>query len=592
MAEQEFDIDDLLAPYDRGRLVPFIGSGMSMPSCVSWKVFVERLEKEAKLDAEIEKVNQVGLIPRAHQAIGKIRMHSKEEFAKIVERSLWDKKSVPKKTVTLAETHWPIVCTTNYEDLYCQAVAKAERQPPVVIGRSARDCRRLLEQMAFPDGEVLWALQGFIGSTDPDLRRKLYSGNPELDTLRKQLVVGHSEYRAVTHRLPHFRRAFAHLYRARSLLFLGSGLAEPYFLGLFDEVVELTGPPEQPHYALLPEGSVDAVFLRSQYHILVRTYPCEEKEQHEVEVQRFLGDLSERIKSKRSRVSTWGFRTDLPDRLKRSHSMPNFEVVSAGLPHPEDVDEHDAVAISCGRGGIADPGEPLISEAFKRKYRSQDAQWLDPYVVVWHDKHDKLRALGIVARELIAEQKPNIRSSRDRRSPLAIAEAFRAFLKIAADRGYETVHVQLLAAGPQRVFLPWVSLAHMARAFGDWTREPGAKPMRARVYVVDPGVRALLRAGQLDLSRELEGAPLQITVEVVGKQGDTERYFLIANRTDSLSSLAKHIGVKGSPVVSSRPSFHVRMIEQSQSLYDVGEEALEAHLLSGSTLTLRFGGPG
>lgn len=590
MADKEFDIDDLLAPYDQGRLVPFIGSGMSMPTCVSWRTFVERLEYEANLlGADIKGAEQRELIPRAYVAVSTIRRHCQDDLAEIVDRSLWRSNSVPEKTGALAANHWPIVCSTNYEDLYCRAVALTKRHPPVVIGRSAQDCRRLLEQMAFPDGEILWALQGFLRSKDPDMQRELRSRNPELDALRKQLIVGHSEYRAVTHRLPHFRRAFAHLYRARSLLFLGSGLAEPYFLGLFDEVVELTGPPEQPHYALLPEGSVDAAFLHSQYHILVRTYPCYQAEQHEEEVQRFLCNLSKRIKSDRSRVSTWGFRTDLPDRLKPSHSMPNFEVVSAGLPSPKDVDEQDAVAISCGRRGSADPGEPLLSGVGEKAigYRSQDLQWPDPYVVEWRDIP---RAFGIVARELISEQKPNTRSSRDKRSPLAIAKAFRAFLKIAADRGYKTVHVQLLAAGRHRVFPPWVSLAHMARAFGDRTRATNATSMRARVYVVDPGVRALLRAGQLDLTRELDGAPLQITVEVVGRQGDPERYFLIANRTDSLRSLSKRIGVKGSPVVSTRPSFRVKLIEQF--LHDLGEEALGEHLLSGSTLTLRFGDPG
>ena len=264
MAKQEFDVDDLLAPYDQGRLVPFIGSGMSMPSRVSWKVFVERLETEARqLGAEIGEVDQLGLIPRAHRAVSKIRMHSKEEFAEIVGRSLWKSQLVPQKTLTLAAIYWPIVCTTNYDDLYCQAVRNAKRQPPLVVGQSISDCRRMLEQMAFPTGEVLWALQGFLGSDYAEVLGDSRSGTSMFDSLRQQLVIGHSEYRTVTHKYPHFRRAFAHLYRTRSLLFFGSGIADAYFLGLFDEVVELTGQPEHPHYALLPEGSVDPAFLRS-----------------------------------------------------------------------------------------------------------------------------------------------------------------------------------------------------------------------------------------------------------------------------------------------------------------------------------------
>src|SRR5262249_32961116 len=99
----------------------------------------------------------------------------------------------------------------------------------------------------------------------------------------------------------------------------GSGIAAPYFLGLFDEVVELTGQPEQPHYALLPEGSVDPAFLRSQDHILDRTYTCNVDGQHDEEVERLLSELRKLIKPTRTKVSTWGFRTDLADRLSAIH---------------------------------------------------------------------------------------------------------------------------------------------------------------------------------------------------------------------------------------------------------------------------------
>ena len=204
-------------------------------------------------------------------------------------------------------------------------------------------------------------------------------------------------------------------------------------------------------------------------HILVQIYPCKEDDQHDKKVESFLSALSKRIKSSRSGVSTWGFRTDLPDRLSSIHRKSHFEVVTASLPSPTDVAECEAVAISCGRSGTIDPGEPLLSRvgAGAIGYTSQSPKWLDPYVVEWLGLP---QAFGIVARELIAEQKPDAYSSQDRRSPLVIATAFRAFLTLAAVRGYKTAHIQLLAAGRHLVFPPWVSLAQMARAFGEWTR--------------------------------------------------------------------------------------------------------------------------
>jgi hypothetical protein len=70
--------------------------------------------------------------------------------------------------------------------------------------------------------------------------------------LTKELVADHTEYRRITHREPHFRRAFAEVFRHRSLFFLGSGLRETYLQELFGEVLELHGPSTRTHFALMP----------------------------------------------------------------------------------------------------------------------------------------------------------------------------------------------------------------------------------------------------------------------------------------------------------------------------------------------------
>jgi len=40
----------LVWSYERGRLVPFIGAGLSHPACRLWCPFVKQLEKAAKTD--------------------------------------------------------------------------------------------------------------------------------------------------------------------------------------------------------------------------------------------------------------------------------------------------------------------------------------------------------------------------------------------------------------------------------------------------------------------------------------------------------------------------------------------------------------
>ena len=86
-------------------------------------------------------------------------------------------------------------------------------------------------------GEVVWALQGFLGP-----RKNIADQLRGLTELKSEIVVGHAEYRRTTNREPHFRRCFAEVFRNSSFLFLGAGLAEPYFLNLFDEIIELPAP--------------------------------------------------------------------------------------------------------------------------------------------------------------------------------------------------------------------------------------------------------------------------------------------------------------------------------------------------------------
>ncbi len=69
--------------------------------------------------------------------------------------------------------------------------------------------------------------------------------------LVNQVVVGHQQYQRVINSEGHFRRAFAEVFRRRSLLFIGSGLLEDYLVNLFGEIIHYHGPGPYPHFALL-----------------------------------------------------------------------------------------------------------------------------------------------------------------------------------------------------------------------------------------------------------------------------------------------------------------------------------------------------
>src|SRR3954464_12731117 len=76
-----------------------------------------------------------------------------------------------------ASIFWPLLCTTNYDDIYLRAKLfflrslGSERKItiPRLFGRSETDCRRILQQLNFPDGEVIWAVQGLVAPMDASL---------------------------------------------------------------------------------------------------------------------------------------------------------------------------------------------------------------------------------------------------------------------------------------------------------------------------------------------------------------------------------------------------------------------------------------
>ncbi len=569
MLVQEEILRHLCSVYDRSRLVPFTGSGMSIPVCTNWQTFVQSLEQQADIQVSDHEDNK-DFVQRAFFAMQNLRLKNKDttEFITNAVYSQPKQEKVPAQTKALASLHWPLVCTTNYDDVYLRAKQKRKLR---VLGRSDRDCREILEHLSFPAGEVIWALQGFLRPRE-DFDKEFYE-EEHVKQLEPEIVVGHAEYRTVSNKEPHFRRSFTEVFRNSSFLFLGSGLSEPYFLSLFDEIIELTGAPSRPHFALVQCGDVDPDFMRQRYHIECITYP---KGEHDY-VKCFLSQFAELVKNERARECSWGFRVHQKQQLDCNSAHENFKVIRSALPQPNTLPANDGIAISCGRTA----GSLLVNSNTADGLDIVNCNWnqLSEYVVVQNKGH--IDVFGIVARE----------GEKDTRSPKVIRTAFDSALEECNKQGVNTLHVQLLSAGPSKTFTPWISLVQMARAYGCWFRKSKKNRISVHIYIVDPSVIALLCGSFINLSDHLENTNLHVGIDVISRLGSIERHHRLVHSDTIVSDIIAGLPtVQELPKISVRPHVHFPDKDKDtptcQSPSKLTAEGIG--LVSGSTLVIDY----
>src|SRR3954469_15529071 len=112
-------IAEARAAYVAGRLVPFLGSGVSLPVCRSWPGMVVELERLAQITwapDDPPRVDDLALANRAAQALDRRRLNLRIPAADSVRDSLLEDgpAGAPAATTAVAELHWPLVLTTNY----------------------------------------------------------------------------------------------------------------------------------------------------------------------------------------------------------------------------------------------------------------------------------------------------------------------------------------------------------------------------------------------------------------------------------------------------------------------------------------------
>ncbi len=560
----------LVAAYERGRLTPFIGSGLSMPVAGSWSGLIKGLEQAAGLESSKLEVDNKpeALVRRANKATRKLRLADEERFYRVV-RSLMGSREVdpPPQALALAKLWWPLVLTTNYDNLFAIAHRRAHgkdaeggERPLQVLGRSPIDCQHVLSSLSSPSHAILWALQGFLRAPNTS---RLARGDEER---QHEVVIGHEEYRAVANREPHFRRAFAEVFRSRSLFFLGSGLSESYLLDLFGEVLEIYGPSARPNYALMKRGEVDPDFMLARFHTEVCEY-----DDH-AELPGLLHQLAEAVAERACRQVRWSFAVHAPRAEALATAREDFTVVRGNLRVPE-ADE--CLVVSGGeRNGQLHFGPQATAVLRQLGLRSglRPARIERPFT--------RLSSAPLVLAAVAVEAD----RARDLRNVFSACELLFGEIERCNVR---RVVMQQIYSGKRSLFPDRLALAQIARAFGYWKRVQQNSRFELELHTWKPTIYQELASGRLDLIEMLSSEAIRFWAEIVESDGAVERRLFHEEPGFAMGALLERLEVPADGwtlEVSPAPSPELEPRAARECLDD---SLIELGVVPGSSIVLR-----
>ncbi|MCU7549835.1 SIR2 family protein [Chitinophagaceae bacterium LB-8] len=558
-------VSHIAALYRQGILVPFIGSGMSRPTCTDWTQFIKKIAKEAgiaipKALEENKRVEAYELYRIADIAVTALRALDYESRAvkyrnalKACDSKEKDEPKIPIQTKALAKLFWPLVLTTNYDDLYWSAATIDEtnkefprkRPYPVVMGRSLEDCHQVLRSLDEDSYPILWTLQGFLGGQvekpeeiirDPDRRRLLIN----------QLVVGHQQYQRAINADEHFRRAFSEVFRRRSLLFIGSGILEDYLVNLFSEIIYHHGSGPYPHFALVDQKErerFDSSFLQARLGIIPVFY------NNHNEIPQYLDALANQVRYWPSTENSIDILSQgivhfseigytVAANTQTDEPIP-FKVIlnKSRLPLPENNNKECSV-VSVGRENNS-PKEGAQAESFLKKAKEANLFESSSDWIPLDKRPSYVFRYGKAPIFAIAARRRDLRGyHHDRRDLSIIPEAICAGLVQIDNAKFEIVHLGPIASGRSRPWHPIHPFAQTIRGIKLFLNNNVVKNIRLiNIYVVDQSVWYPIISRKVPIAELLSSELSTNRIELKDTEGNTESFSITLKESPTLKEL-------------------------------------------------------
>jgi SIR2-like domain len=547
-------IPQLAALYRQGILVPFIGAGMSRGVCCGWEDLLRNLALELNISLpasdEKNKITSSEIIRLADEIVSSLRPHKIPEQIRINRKALLEKpenKEIPKQVTELAKLYWPLVITTNYDDVFWSAAHKHQNKDKIdILGRSAEDCHAILHSLDEVASPKLWAIQGFIGGQLSDVNQVI-DDPAKQNELADQIVLGHQQYQKAINNSIHFRRAFAEVFRRRSLLFLGSGILEDYLVNLFSEILHHQGCGPYPHFALLKRSEkkrYDNLFMQQRLGIVPIFY-----DNHD-DLPKHLQTLSDLIKfwlqdmpSSNKPVTSLIFQDEIGFKLAANSAegtVPlKINICKNVLPVPN-ADYNECSVVSVGREDNypreGSQAKSLIKSYPKKNTNSKAKPWkmvdkAPSYVFRYLDSP----IFGIAARRRDA----HIRKHATRDLGI-IPEAVCVLLRELDLIGFDTVHISAIAAGKHRCWDPIHPFAQTLCGIRKFVAENQVNHIKKIIlYIIDPATWSAIVTRKIPVETLLTSGISTHNVKTTDSSGFTESFSITLKESPTLEQLLK-----------------------------------------------------
>ncbi|MBI0537735.1 SIR2 family protein [Roseomonas sp. KE2513] len=527
----------LQAAREAGRLVPFVGAGLSRPHCRAWPQFIEALYDGFGVTAaeRIADVNPENLYRVADRVAAWLRLLPDEERQRRLREALHDPASpnLPAQAVALASFAWPLVITTNYDDVVPLSFRQCQTETPRLLGRSAQDCIQVVRSLDALDTPIAWYIQGYLGAPADSAAQRSASRS-----LLDEVVVGHQQYQQAINSSQSFRRAFSEVFRRRSLVFVGSGLAESYFVNLIAETLLSLGPSIHPHFALFSEQElerVDADFLSVRLGITPVCYGADYAD---------LPAALERLAAVSVPGRQGGARADAPRMSGANFDIPRVGggtapaelSVALRLGRIASPGPSACVVLSVGRDrqdGRFVPGIGQQAWSFLREYEAGGVLNVRTYEDVpglaqgrmfrVHHGGEPAPIFLLAAREM------NEQPDDEARSLAALTEATAEALGAVERAGFAQVSMGLMAAGPnRRDAAPYCLVAQLSgvRDFATVPPEGTVGLLSVSIDVLDKEAWSALMQGRIPVIDLLTSRLARVLVRVADREGRVEEFAL------------------------------------------------------------------